>query len=82
MGVVHLLQPVEVDGEDGHHTSVASEGLDALLELRPEAAPIGEAGELIVMRELAQARVLQLELHEPVAELGHDVPGQAIHGDG
>ena len=57
MGIVHLLEPVQVDEQHGHAGAVAAgagqRGVEMLLELRA----VGQPGEVVVVGQVRQTGV-------------------------
>jgi len=82
--VVHALEAVEVEEQHGEALAVAPRGGDRLLEPVLEQRPVGEAGELVVGRELARAlaRDVQLEEHALVADRVVQAPDERARRDG
>ena len=75
-GVVDLLEPVEIDEMDGEAPPLRQARQDGAVQLLDQARAVGEAGQRIVMGEVANAPVGDLLF------LGAAVPGDRRQAEG
>src|SRR6185503_8627222 len=88
VGIVHLLEAVEVDEQRREAVTAPARALDRLVERRPEARAVGQSGERVAVGErsdvLAREHLLRDVAPDPAvaekAAVGGD-PRLAAHGE-
>jgi len=65
--VVDVLEAIEIDVVDPQHAAGTSRAADQIVEAEAEEHPVGQAGQRIMMREIADARFG----FAPLAEVAH-----------